>query len=484
MSLAPDAAARAQVPDPRRPGDVIDLDDVRHPLEASRFALAVTASALVIGAAVLVLLVLGQQARIWLALLGVLLALVLFWATLQLWRVRLLGDAVWVSADTLPEVQDVVDEVRRRLDYQRRVDVVVVDKMSRVLSADSAPVVLTSFFGSRVLVLESQVLGNLAEPAQRPERVFLIATYFGALKARHAGWAPLLLALEASGLPTLVFLFIYPWYRATTFTGDRIAYACCGDLRVSLHAVYRVLVGPELAPHLRTPGLVEQALSVRRSRLLRIGQLVRPTPYAPTRYLDLLSFAERREPDTTTTYLAGVPAQGSGLHDALHDLQSRRPHPSLVPAATVVAAVLVLSSAVGGVVIGQQLDDEGPAQDDLASVSSPGAATGPEPEPPSEQPVLPAAPEGFGTPSEPFTVVAPWAFDVDNSQPDEFACWVQLVDDAGEVVVDHATREETEGYRIEQSGTFTVRMFAGDEGTCSAWYAGPDDSRWVPVPVG
>lgn len=326
----------------------VDVDALRHPTENSRFAIALVAASAVVSGAVLVLLSLGRASQILLALLAIGFAFLVLWFSLQLWRVRLLADGVQVSSASLPEVQEVMDVVRARLQYERRVDVFVVDKVSRVLKPDAAPITLTTFFGVRVIVCEGGALGDLKNERQREQLVFLLATCVGALKARHTRWSPYLLALELSGLPKLVFLFIYPWYRATTYTGDRIAYACCGDLDVSLEAVYRVLVGKETAPHLRAAGLVQQALVVRRKFILRLSQLLRRVPHATNRYLDLLSFAASHDAavfDTFRTSLGEAPGEVDGVFARL---RQRRPSTVAVPLGTLLAALLLLVGVTAG----------------------------------------------------------------------------------------------------------------------------------------
>jgi hypothetical protein len=242
--------------------DDLDMAALRHPTETSRFALALVALAVAVAVALFVLLSLGRITILASAFLIIALLVFVTWILVQFWRIRLLGDGVLVSGQTLPEVQEIVDIVRSRLDYNRRVDVFVVDKISQVLSGDDAPITLASFFGVHVLVVEGDALGDLTSDADRRRLQFTLATYIGALKVRYAQWwSPLFTAFQMTGLTVFVLPFVYPYYRATVYSGDRIAYACCGDLDVSLQAVYRVLVGKEIAPHLRADGLVGQALS-------------------------------------------------------------------------------------------------------------------------------------------------------------------------------------------------------------------------------
>jgi len=322
----------------------LDVASLRHPTEPSRFALALVALALPVGIALFVLVSLGQTATLIGIFAAVVVVVLLIWVVVQILRIRLLGDAVLVTAQTLPEVQEVVDVVRARLAYDRRVDLFVVDKISRVLSGDAAPITLTSFFGVHVLVAEGDALGDLADARERQQLLFTLATYVGALKARYAAWwSPLFSAFQMTGLTSFVLPFIYPYYRATVFSGDRIAYACCGDLGVSLQSVYRALVGKEVAKHLRAEGLTGQALVARRRALLRFAQLLRPTPHATNRYLNLLAFVQRCSPQEFAEHRP--PLAGAEAEPVLATLGGRRAHPGVVPVA-VGLAVAVLGAGL------------------------------------------------------------------------------------------------------------------------------------------
>ena len=334
----------------RGPLGSLSMSELRHPTEPSRFALALVALAVAVGVAVFVLISLRQITILLVFFALIIILMLVIWVALQVMRIRLLGDAVLVSSQTLPEVQEVVDTVRDRLGYSRRVDLFVVDKISNVLSADAAPITLTTFFGVHVLVAEGEALGDLGSPAERQRLLFTLATYVGALKARYAQWwSPLFTAFSMTGLTVFVFPFVWPYYRATVYSGDRIAHACCGDLEVSLHAVYRALVGKDVAPHLRADGLVGQALTARRRRLLRFAQLWRATPHATNRYLDLLAFVRQRTPGAFETHRAQFGAAGEKAEPVLAKLGGRRTHQYAPVVGIALAAVALLGGLITGV---------------------------------------------------------------------------------------------------------------------------------------
>ncbi|MFG1817735.1 hypothetical protein ACGFIF_28525 [Kribbella sp. NPDC049174] len=367
--------------------DRLDVDALRHPTEGSRFALACLASTAVIACAVFVFLSTGHALEIALFIL-VLVLFVLFvrlvWIVL---RIQLLANAVQVSAATLPDVDDVVREVRERLAYDGRLDIFVVNKTSLALGDAAAPITMISFFGVHFILVEGDVIGDLSDDGQRRQFVFLLATVVGALKARHTTWSPFLSILQAMVLPKLVGPFVAPWYRATVYTGDRIAAACCGDLDVSLQAFYRDLVGKDISPQVRSGGFVAQSLQARRRTLLRISQLLHTSPHATNRYLELLSFAASRERAGFEAFRAEIGPTTREFDQVLAQLGSRRPAQGAPTMGIVLSVLLLVCGSLAGLVV----RDVGLAQFVYSAFNQSG---GSEPEP-----VLPTDPGPTDTPS-------------------------------------------------------------------------------------
>jgi hypothetical protein len=338
----------------------IDVRALRYPTEPSRFVLA--AVCVLSGLAVVI---------VWMAQLDVLqlvgtvaglaILLLVLWVALQIHRVRILGDAALVTSQTFPDFQEAIDEVRDRLDYHRRVDIFVVPKLT-------PPVQLTSYFGVRVLMVEGGAVADITVPAKRPQLLFLLGTYFGALKAKHARWAVVEILIEHFGLRKVLAPFVGPWLRATVYTGDQIAYACSRDLETSLDAVFRALVGRELSPQLEAAGLIKQAERVRESVILRFSQLFRPVPHATNRFLHLLRFAQRAQPESVTTFRAALPeATATSLDMALE--RAARDEQRRVGAAVVTCVALAVAALMiyGGFIAGNNLPNSPNDGDDLVA---------------------------------------------------------------------------------------------------------------------
>ena len=320
----------------------IDVKALRHPTEPSRFALA--AACTLSGLAVVVVwLARLDLPMLFAAVIGLAIVMALIWGALQIARVRILGDAVLVTAQTLPDLQQAVDEVRDRVGYHRRVDIFVVPKLT-------TPAELTSYFGVRVLLLEGGAVADITALAKRPQLLFLLGTFFGALKAKHDRWAVVEFLIENAGLRKILAPFVGPWLRATVYTGDRIAYACSRDLGTSLDAVFRTLVGKELSPQLQTAGLIKQAQRVRNSLILRFSQLFRSVPHATNRFLHLLRFAQQVQPDSVAAFRAALPERttvslDNALARAARDEQ-RRVGAAVVTCLAVAVGLLLMYGAL------------------------------------------------------------------------------------------------------------------------------------------
>jgi hypothetical protein len=347
QAYQPESAGQRPVP------GRLDVDALRHPTEGSRFALACVASTAVVAVAAFVLLSTGHVLEVVAAIVVVTVVILIAVVTWMLMRIQLLANAVHVAAATLPDVDEVVQEVRERLAYDRRLDVFVVNKTSRSLGEGSPPVTVIGFFGVRFILVEGDVIGDLSDQRQRGQFVFLLATCVGALKARHTTWSPYLAILQGMVLPKLVGVFVAPWHRATVYTGDRIALACCGDLDVSLHAFYRDLVGKDIVAHLQDGGFVAQALRARRRAILRLSQLLHSTPHATNRYLELLSFAAVREPAGYHAFRAGAAPASGELDSVLADLGRRRPLPGAQGIAVLASLLLLAGGLVAGLTVGE-----------------------------------------------------------------------------------------------------------------------------------
>ncbi len=336
-------AAQFSVPVRARPA--LDVRRLRHPSEPSRFALAASASILLVGLGLLVALRLGGVMNLVGIGATVLAALGSVWWAIQVYRAKLLGGAARVTPQSFPVLSAAADEVKQKLGYTQPVEMFV-------LAQADDPVRLTSFFGTHVLLMEGDLVVELVKPENRPQLDFILATFFGTLKIKTLAWAPAHIAIKALHLPHVLNFLIAPWERAAVYTGDQVAAACCGSLDESIIALNRLLVGKDLAHSVGMSGLMNQAASVRRSWLPRLQQLYSRYPHLTNRYLNLLSFADQSAPAEARAFRERLdPATDARVRDVsarLTRLRERGPRRGLA-AVSIAASIALVGLAAFGI---------------------------------------------------------------------------------------------------------------------------------------
>ncbi len=282
-------AAGAQTSYPAAPTIAPSIRPLLHPTEHSRFALAIVASLFALGLPLIVIVSSGTIAILALLLvLGFFLASV--WFGMQIAKARLLGRSVKVDEHSFPLLQDVIDEVRATLGYRRRFEVYVC-------RTGGAEITSTSLLGTRIILIDGDLLAELSEPAKLPQLKFLIGSHVGAMRARHDRVELLVLVMGWAEVLKYVNLLILPYYRATAYSGDQIGATCCADVHAALEVTRRLLVGPKTAGDLHDGAVMPQAMLVKQRILPRLVQLTMPSPHITNRYANLLCFARYHDPE-------------------------------------------------------------------------------------------------------------------------------------------------------------------------------------------
>jgi len=155
---------------------------------------------------------------------------------------------------------------------------------------------MSSYLGTRIIVIEGSLVAELLQPERRSQLVFLLGRSIGALRAKHARLDIIVVLLDAINVLKYVTPFLLPWYRATAYSGDQIGMVCCADLEAALQATRRLLIGKELAAELNAGIVLPQARLVQRRLLPRFVQLFGAEPHNTNRYANLLCFGRYHDP--------------------------------------------------------------------------------------------------------------------------------------------------------------------------------------------
>lgn len=298
MSTAPATAPERSATSPTQheasaPLAPLELADLRHPSENSRFwiAVLVCAPAVLVGLALTV-----ATAGLLLIFVGALVAVA--WIASRISRALLLGSAIRVAEDNFSEIWELTQAVKRHLGYTKEVEVYIIEE-------GSTNAILQSFFRTRAITLHSGLVEATYEPSSRREIEFVVARFIGALRAKHLRLQPLALLVASIEKLQIFNLFLLPYERATCYSGDQIGLDTCGDLSAAISALNKMHAGKVLAPTVRVEGILSQAEDVRRDVFGFLARLFLSHPHAVHRYENLLGFAAAKRPDLLAQFADG-----------------------------------------------------------------------------------------------------------------------------------------------------------------------------------
>ncbi|MEV7021784.1 hypothetical protein [Kitasatospora sp. NPDC093558] len=267
---------------------------------------------------VVLLLVIGIGAAGLVILFTLAILVASLWLAVRIWTYRLLGDAVKVTPESFPGVYRAIGEVRRELDYRKKIDVYVSNDVPGKAR-------LTNLLGHRVVILDGGFVSELRQEDYARVR-FVIGSFIGYLKVRAARYDLLIYLLDQVYSTKILGPLMNPYYRATVYSGDQIGYWCSGSLDAALSVLARYLTGKELGPELSVSGVLEQAVLVQSHVLVRLSQLSLSRPYLINRYVNVIAFAACMNPAEYERFQGGLDAEARRM---LHILLSESPHRKL-----------------------------------------------------------------------------------------------------------------------------------------------------------
>jgi uncharacterized RDD family membrane protein YckC len=194
-------------------------------------------------------------------------------------RGRLLGSSVRIDGRALPETYALVERAASAFG-------IAVPHVF-VRDDQTVPLVAVGVGEPYSLVISSHYFEFL----DTDELEFLIAREIAHVAAGHTRIGSL---LSASGRENPVIALVFgPWLRATELTGDRAALAYAGSLDAALRGIAKVTYH-KFGRHVDVRSLEAQHREVVADPTLRMGEWISATPYATTRFAELIAFA--REP--------------------------------------------------------------------------------------------------------------------------------------------------------------------------------------------
>ncbi len=254
-----------------------------HPREMPRFLLALLFAlpiSLVVGGLILLTPVGG-------IVLGVILLIAfLLWFLFEIIYASYLANWILVSEHNYPRLYELLLEMKQKIGVTEKVDIIV--HKQDVFSAG-----FEMLFARRAIYIGSELL---AQGVTDDEVRWLIGRFLGYVRAKRR-MGPLRYVITLGESLLLFNFFIYPYIRATVYTGDRVGLAAIGgDISTAISAMNKLMVGREVGYSVNPAGMVRQYRRVKGSLFAFLARIGWPFPHLLARYVDLIGFTEREYP--------------------------------------------------------------------------------------------------------------------------------------------------------------------------------------------
>lgn len=264
-----------------------------HPREYPRFILALI-FALPIAIAVLAAVLLSFG----LVLAYILLIAFFVWFVFEIAYAHFLANCILVSEHNYPRVNALLDEMKKKIGVDKRVDVFVYQQ-------GEFNAYFSMLFARRAIFLNSELL---EQGVTDDELRWLLGRFIGRIRAKQR-MGPLSWVIALAERLIVFNFFIYPYIRATAYTGDRVALAAIdGDISTAVSAMNKLMVGRQLGYSVNPAGIVMQYKRVKGSLFAFLARLSLPLPHTLARYFDLIAFAEKRFPSRFDEFAAMNPS--------------------------------------------------------------------------------------------------------------------------------------------------------------------------------
>jgi Zn-dependent protease with chaperone function len=195
---------------------------------------------------------------------------------------QLLGNAVKVSQNQFPEINEAAETAARRLGIQSPE---VFIKFDPTINAFA-----TGFIAKKSVILHSA----LVEAMQQAELLQVIGHEFSHIKCGHTNLT-ILTSSSAINVPvvsqvlSLIFLL---WQRKAEYTCDRGGVLACRDPKAAAEAMCKIAVGPELFKKMDIDHFLKQQMDLDQNEVAKLSEILIDHPYLVRRIQAIKSFYE------------------------------------------------------------------------------------------------------------------------------------------------------------------------------------------------
>lgn len=277
----------------------------------------------------------------WLFLWALILIGIGLWIRARVLEQRFLNQAIEVNQENFPETWQLFEEIKKELGYEKPLTLYLIE-------SDKLKAEVKKFYRKTRIVLHSELVQQMINQKKTKQLTWILGSLIGSVQAKYYRLAYLNFGSSFSLIDMLdnvellkVFnIFIYPYQRATVYSGDQIGFVVCGDLSASVLAMNRILVGNDLSTKVDASSIAKQATQPSSKFFSALSRLFARSPRPVKRVANLLAFAQKKHPEQYEAYVGEQLSQET--HTKLAEFQKDDRKGFFMKAGAVALALLLL----------------------------------------------------------------------------------------------------------------------------------------------
>ncbi len=275
---------------------IVKINNCLHPREKSRFMLAVG----IVIPITLIYILLAFGLTYGLGFIIVPIIIFFAWMVVNLFRAYLLGSCAEITPDNFPEIHGMLEQIKLNLDYPKKVEAYVYQN-------GEVNAFLIRRFRTRIILLPHELLTGMLKEEGKSELIWILSRAVGHLKAKHLRLWWLNLIIESLEKLQILNLFLYPWERATQYSGDRIGLAVCFDLKAAIRAINKLMLGNEISSKTTLLGALNQRKKLSGTFFGWLAECLSTHPHLTNRIASLINWSKEYDPSLYKQFMDSQP---------------------------------------------------------------------------------------------------------------------------------------------------------------------------------
>lgn len=222
------------------------------------------------------------------------------WIIIKIFRAHLLGNCAEISSDNFPEIYEMLEQIRSKLDYHKKVEAYVYQN-------GEVNAFLIRRFRTRIILLPHELLVGMLKEEGKSELIWILSRAIGHLKAKHLRLWWLNLLVESFEKLQVLNIFLYPWERATQYSGDRIGLAVCSNLKAAINAMNKLMVGNQISAKTTVLGALKQRKKLSGTFFGWLSECLFTHPHLTNRIASLINWSKEYDSSLYNQFMKNIP---------------------------------------------------------------------------------------------------------------------------------------------------------------------------------